>query len=68
MPTQVQFISGHSITLAEDFREVNQQLGEHPVAMFTRPGPNRVQVTVFASAVAYLQPMSEDEVKGGGPY
>jgi hypothetical protein len=68
MPTQVQFISGHSITLAEDFAEVNQQMGQHPAAMFTRPGPNHVQVAIFASAIAYLQPMSEDELEGGGPY
>jgi hypothetical protein len=68
MPTKVQFISGDAITLAEGFREVNQQLGEHPAAMFTRPGPNAVQVTVFASAVAYLQAMSEEEVEGGAAY
>jgi hypothetical protein len=68
MPTKVQFISGDSIALAEDFREVNQQLGGHPAAMFTRPGANGVQVTVFASAVAYLQAMSEEEVEGGAAY
>ena len=68
MPTKVQFASGESMTLAEDLDQVNQQFGDQKYAalsagFFNRvEGDNRTRVTVFASAVSYLQEMPEENV------
>jgi hypothetical protein len=67
MPTKVQFTSGESMTLAEDFNQVNQQFGTQyaglSAGLFNRvEGDSRTRVTVFASAVSYLQEMPEEDV------
>ena len=71
MPTKIQFTSGESMTLAENLDEVNQQLGNQQlgtqtVGLFDRvEGDNRTRVTVFASAISYLQEMPDEDVRGG---
>ena len=71
MPTKVQFTSGESMTLAENLDQVNeqlgtQQLGTQTVGLFNRvEGDIHTRITVFASAIAYLQEMP-DEDRGGG--
>jgi hypothetical protein len=67
MPTKVQFTSGESMALAEDFNQVNQQFGTQyaglSAGLFNRvEGDSRTRVTVFASAVSYLQEMPEEDV------
>ena len=60
MPTQVHFIGGEGhFTLEEDFDQVNSQLHASD-AMFTRMvGDNRSRVTVYKSAVAYIEELGE---------
>ncbi len=66
MPTKVQFTSGESMTLAENFDQVNQQLGTQTAGLFNRvEGDNRTRVIVFASAISYLQEMVDEDVRGG---
>ena len=66
MPTKVQFTSGESMTLAENFDQVNQQLGTQTAGLFNRvEGDNRTRVIVFASAISYLQEMVDEDVGGG---
>jgi hypothetical protein len=66
MPTKVQFTSGESMTLAENLDQVNQQLGTHTAGLFNRvEGDNRTRVTVFASAISYLQEMADEDAGGG---
>lgn len=66
MPTRVQFTSGESMTVAEGLDQANQQLGTQIAGLFNRvEGDNHTRVTVFASAVAYLQEMPDEEVAGG---
>jgi hypothetical protein len=66
MPTKVQFTSGESMTLAEDLDQVNQQFGDRYAALsaglFNRvEGDIHMRVTVFASAVSYLQEMPDED-------
>jgi hypothetical protein len=61
MPTLVQFDGGQSLTVAEDFDVVNQQLNLNDAGLFKQlvgdePGP---RVTVYRSSVAYIQEPSE---------
>ena len=71
MPTKVQFISGESMTLAENLDQVNQQfgnqqLGTQTVGLFDRvEGDNRTRVTIFAAAVSYLQEMPDEDIRVG---
>jgi len=70
MPTKVQFTSGEAMTLAEDLDQVNQQFGTQyaglSAGLFNRvEGDNRTRVTVFASAVSYLQEMPEEDFELG---
>jgi hypothetical protein len=66
MPTKVQFTSGELMTLAENFDQVNQQLGTQTAGLFNRvEGDNRTRVIVFASAISYLQEMVDEDVGGG---
>jgi hypothetical protein len=71
MPTKVQFTSGESMRLAESLDQVNQQLGSQQlgnqtVGLFNRTeGDNRTRVTVFASAIAYMQEMPDEDLGGG---
>jgi len=71
MPTKIQFTSGESMTLAENLDQVNQQLGSQQlgtqtVGLFKRvEGDNRTRVTVFASAISYLQEMPDGDIGGG---
>ena len=71
MPTKVQFISGESMTLAENLDQVNQQfgnqqLGTQTVGLFDRvEGDNRTRVTIFAAAVSYLQEMPDEDIQVG---
>jgi hypothetical protein len=66
VPTKVQFTSGESMTVAEGLDQANQQLGTQIAGLFNRvEGDNHTRVTVFASAVAYLQEMPDEEVGGG---
>jgi hypothetical protein len=70
MPTKVQFTSGESMTLAEDLDQVSQQFGDQYAALsaglFNRiEGDIRTRVTVFASAVSYLQEMPDEDVGVG---
>ena len=66
MPTKVQFTSGESMTLAENFDQVNQQLGTQTAGLFNRvEGDNRTRVIVFASAISYLQEMVDEDVRSG---
>jgi hypothetical protein len=54
------------MTVAEGLDQANQQLGTQIAGLFTRvEGDNHTRVTVFASAVAYLQEMPDEEVGGG---
>jgi hypothetical protein len=56
VPTIVQFVGGESLTLDDDFDEVNQQLGRHDAGLFNRQvGDDRVRVTIYRSNVAYIQ-------------
>jgi hypothetical protein len=65
MPTKVQFTSGESMTVVESLDQANQQLGTQIAGLFNRvEGDNQTRVTVFASAVAYLQEMPGD-IEGG---
>jgi len=53
------------MTLAENLDQVNQQLGTQIAGLFNRvEGDNQTRVTIFASAISYLQEM--DEGPGGG--
>lgn len=56
MPTLVQFTGGESITVAEDFDQVNRELDDNDVVLFSRPvGEDRFRVVVYRSSVAYIQ-------------
>jgi hypothetical protein len=62
MATRVQFNSGQKMTLADDFDQVNQQLGTQSAGLFNRlEGNDRTRVTVFASAISYIEEVSEEE-------
>ena len=62
MATRVQFNSGQKMTLADDSDQVNQQLGTQSAGLFNRlDGKNRTRVTVFASAISYIEEVSEEE-------
>jgi hypothetical protein len=66
VPTKVQITSGESMTVAEGLDQANQQLGTQIAGLFNRvEGDNHTRVTVFASAVAYLQEMPDEEIGGG---
>lgn len=55
MPTFVQFTGGQSFTVAEEFDQVNQQLGEHDAGLFNRlVGENQTRVAIYRSSVAYI--------------
>ena len=66
MPAKVQFTSGESMTLAENLDQVNQQLGTQTAGLFNRvEGDNHTRVTVFASAISYVQGMPDEDIGGG---
>jgi hypothetical protein len=58
------------MTLAESLDQVNQQLGtqqlgNQTVGLFNRvEGDNHTRITVFASAIAYLQEMPDEDLGG----
>ncbi len=61
MPTHVKFNSGEFFTVAEDFDQVNQQLGQQDGGLFNRLiGDDRVRVTIITSSIAYIQEVGED--------
>jgi hypothetical protein len=62
MPTLIQFISGDSIVVEEDFYQVTSRVpGENPFDQFKRvdKGMEGVRVTVFTASIAYVQEFKE---------
>lgn len=69
MATRVQFNSGQKMMLAEDFDQVNQQFGTQSAGLFNRlDGNDRTRVTVFASAISYIEEVSEEEAASTAYY
>jgi hypothetical protein len=60
MPTYVQFDGGKSVTLDQDFDDVNSQLDTHEAGQFTsmQAGQSR-RVTVYRTSIAYIQEQEE---------
>lgn len=62
MPTFIQFISGDSIVVEEDFYQVTSRVhGESASDQFKRvdKGMEGVRVTVFTASIAYIQEYQE---------
>jgi hypothetical protein len=56
MPAAVSFVGGESFVLAEDFENVNRQLGQHDYGLFNRKlGDLNVRVTIYKTRIAYIQ-------------
>jgi hypothetical protein len=62
MPTHVHFTGGRSITVEEDFDQVQQRL-EHEAGLFTLAKAAALghRVSIHRSAVAYIEEISTDE-------
>jgi len=62
MPTQVYFTGGPSITVEEDFDQVQQRL-EHEAGLFTLATATALghRVSIHRSAVAYIEEISTGE-------
>ena len=62
MPTLIQFVSGDSIVVEEDFYQVTSRVhGENPSDQFKRvdKGMEDLRVTVFTASIAYVQEYQE---------
>jgi hypothetical protein len=62
MPTQVHFTGGTSITVQEDFDQVQQRL-EHEAGLFTLATAAALghRVSIHRAAVAYIEEISTGE-------
>ena len=63
MPVFVRFNSGENLRLAENFDQVNRQLGEagRTAGLFNTAADHPVRVVVFAANIEYIQELGEDE-------
>jgi hypothetical protein len=64
MPVFVRFNSGENLRLAENFDQVNRQLGEagKTAGLFNTAADHPVRVVVFVANIEYIQELGEDVV------